>query len=529
MEKKTLTLTIIFLISIFMFNSKVYANKVAWIGCDNIEMHIKLADRSLEITTNGALAYIGGDYNYAFLSDKILETEKGTVKTFNYLGNTYTISFGILHFTGCWFKDAEDYNKSCSKDELKFSEKEVKEMLNSGSYCPKVMRTSKNILKPTVLVFAGTTQPTKTSEFSTQYKFTKANSGDQIIAEGYTKNGEHILYSNGKSSGDEKGHAHLSYLYAVKYKDKFPDISKIKSQNTSFDNEANVTRIFDSGDDIQPLYNKIDDWYNKYGDNASINNLVMDNKNLVSSCENINNNINSNNEMVNPSTAASVLNNLKTFLPKFKEEYNKVSTNGYPMCVKNEKTANAVNSAYNCAIQDLLGNIDYVPKEIQAYVYNDVEEYLQNKGLSTVDYKEVLSTLTYCAVNLDKNAEALDLNQNETSSIRQEYEDFSNSAGIVLVYDCKSLIGDNLAKKIEKYFNIIKIAIPIMLIALGIVDFAQAVFAGDEEKMKKAQKTFIRRIIASVLIFLTPILVKLLLLLANEVWSNISADGCGIF
>ena len=255
----------------------------------------------------------------------------------------------------------------------------------------------------------------------------------------------------------------------------------------------------------------------------------MDNKNLVSSCENINKNINSNNEMVNPSTAASVLNNLKTFLPKFKEEYNKVSINGYPMCVKNEKTANAVNSAYNCAIQDLLGNIDYVPKGIQAYVYNDVEEYLQNKGLSTVDYKEVLSTLTYCAVNLDKNAEALDLNQKETSSIRQEYEEFSNSAGIALVYDCKSLIGDNLAKKIEKYFNIIKIAIPIMLIALGIVDFAQAVFAGDEEKMKKAQKTFIRRIIASALIFLTPILVKLLLLLANEVWSNISADGCGIF
>lgn len=97
------------------------------------------------------------------------------------------------------------------------------------------------------------------------------------------------------------------------------------------------------------------------------------------------------------------------------------------------------------------------------------------------------------------------------------------------IVDCKSLLGQDLIDKINSYLNIIKIAVPIILIAFGIIEFTKAVFAGDEESMKKAQKSFIKRLVIAVLIFLTPTLINLLLGLANKVWLTISPNACGLF
>ena len=95
--------------------------------------------------------------------------------------------------------------------------------------------------------------------------------------------------------------------------------------------------------------------------------------------------------------------------------------------------------------------------------------------------------------------------------------------------DCKSLLGEGLINKINSYVNIVKIAIPIILIGFGVADFSKAVFAGDDEQMKSSQKKFIKRIGIAVVIFLVPTFINLLLGLANKVWTTISPDSCGIF
>lgn len=94
------------------------------------------------------------------------------------------------------------------------------------------------------------------------------------------------------------------------------------------------------------------------------------------------------------------------------------------------------------------------------------------------------------------------------------------------INSCKDLFSDTFRAKILQFLNIIKIAVPIMLIALGTVDFAKAVFSGNADEMKKSQKTFIKRLIASVLVFLVPVFVNLILTLANKVWSYISPEAC---
>ena len=144
-------------------------------------------------------------------------------------------------------------------------------------------------------------------------------------------------------------------------------------------------------------------------------------------------------------------------------------------------------------------------------------------------YTEVFYTaLAY----LNSNSELLSPEyKQKIKDLMEKYEILveDNNLNINPVVDCKSLLGERLIKKIQGYTNIVKIAIPIILIVFGIIDFVQATFSVDENKMKEAQKKFIRRIIIAILIFLVPSLVNLLLKIANEVWGVIQPDSCGIF
>lgn len=115
------------------------------------------------------------------------------------------------------------------------------------------------------------------------------------------------------------------------------------------------------------------------------------------------------------------------------------------------------------------------------------------------------------------------------STLEESYTEMSRNFGTEVIIDCEDLIGKDLREKIGSYLNIIKIAVPIILIAFGIIEFTGAIFAGDEEKMKKAQKNFLLRIGIAVLFFLTPTIVDFLLGIANKVWNFIEPGSCGIF
>lgn len=63
----------------------------------------------------------------------------------------------------------------------------------------------------------------------------------------------------------------------------------------------------------------------------------------------------------------------------------------------------------------------------------------------------------------------------------------------------------------------IQVIVPILLIIWGMIDFVKAVVGGDENKIKEAQKVFIKRIIAAVIVFLMVTIVKLLVNLVGEI------------
>ena len=75
-----------------------------------------------------------------------------------------------------------------------------------------------------------------------------------------------------------------------------------------------------------------------------------------------------------------------------------------------------------------------------------------------------------------------------------------------------------MRKILNKYFLAFRILVPLAVLALGIIDFAKAVFVSKEDDMKKTQQTFIKRLIVAVAIFFIPTFVNLLLDVANTVW-----------
>ena len=180
---------------------------------------------------------------------------------------------------------------------------------------------------------------------------------------------------------------------------------------------------------------------------------------------------------------------------------------------------------YSVAQNVLYTSISQKVNEISGKTFDDMSNVDTEINDFVVKYAVV-------AKYLSNNADKYGLTSSQIDRIKklkEKYDLISSSLGIEVVVDCESLIGDALKVKLQSYIDTFKIAIPIILIVFGILDFTKAIFAGDEEKMRKAQKDFIKRIAISVLIFIMPIIVDLLLNIANQVWNFISPNSCDIF
>lgn len=81
---------------------------------------------------------------------------------------------------------------------------------------------------------------------------------------------------------------------------------------------------------------------------------------------------------------------------------------------------------------------------------------------------------------------------------------------------------------VNQVLTYVRIIVPIIILVLGSIDLAKAMVAGKEDEMKKAQKTFIMRLVAGVLVFMAPMIVNLIMSLAEIVWEGLGYDNCGL-
>lgn len=536
--RKKISLFLILIISLFMFSGSVEAanNMAMWLNCD---YNVYEEDVN-KLETGRPIVFVGGWQSntktagfYRLLNPKTFQEHSPSVSTWMDSDNP--------RFDGCWFYSEEDISKSCNDDSVKkYTESEVQQMLRDG-VCPAIIRDGDGIYSNEVIVFAGQGNGVA-YRLTNQYRFYK-NDGD-IYAYGYDINGFFIQTTNGNVNSSyneeqrnvlEKHIISTSGLGIEKYGENFMNVGELDYATTIIPKNSEI--VFDSNDNINKLYDAVDVWYSNYGSSLDDKSIKMekiesDYSQLINSCSALNDSYDDGKKYnFNSSyTANSMLSDLNLLYFELFTFYN--TENQFDLCVSDSTTTNASYSAYNCSMIELLGSIDYIPKQLQQFVLSDVNEYLTDVKGAYLDNASagdnILNTVVKCSSYLKRNYDDFDLDSSEVSEISGKYEELGKSKGISIIYDCESLLGEDLIAKINSYLDIFKIAIPIILIVFGIIDFTKAIFTGDDE-MKKARKNFIKRVVISILIFLTPTIVNFILSIANEVWSYISPNSCGLF
>ena len=76
---------------------------------------------------------------------------------------------------------------------------------------------------------------------------------------------------------------------------------------------------------------------------------------------------------------------------------------------------------------------------------------------------------------------------------------------------CKVLFGNNTMKFMKDAYNILRFAVPIVLLALSSADFIKAVSAQNADDLQKAIKRLGSRLIIAILIFVLPTILYFLL------------------
>ena len=73
-----------------------------------------------------------------------------------------------------------------------------------------------------------------------------------------------------------------------------------------------------------------------------------------------------------------------------------------------------------------------------------------------------------------------------------------------------------LPKVISILYTIIQVAVPIILVVMGMIDLFKSLSAQKEDDMKKSQQMFIKRLISAVIIFFVFMTVKLVISFVDD-------------
>ena len=151
-----------------------------------------------------------------------------------------------------------------------------------------------------------------------------------------------------------------------------------------------------------------------------------------------------------------------------------------------------------------------------AKIDEKIDKYISYKDkLDNVDCTDTTDAETVSICNsytMEKNALATQLmkindedgacasNKSEVKKIAKENEE-----------KCGKIFDDDLTNLVNKIMTIFYIIGPILLILLGTIDYTKATISSDEKMLKRANQRFLRRMIATVLLLLSPVLVNLIL------------------
>lgn len=173
----------------------------------------------------------------------------------------------------------------------------------------------------------------------------------------------------------------------------------------------------------------------------------------------------------------------------------------------------------------------YTPRECPKYL---VFQYCQQYYVWATESSTVAETAVEDAqkngctgfyASYEKNG-----NPNTAEKYYEEFEDegiikIDDITGEVSCSDYNTIFGskenpNSIRHMVDTILSYVRIIVPILIILLGTIDLAKAVVSGKADNMKKAQNDFAKRIVAGVIVFLAPIIIDIVMYLADIVWAG---------
>lgn len=89
---------------------------------------------------------------------------------------------------------------------------------------------------------------------------------------------------------------------------------------------------------------------------------------------------------------------------------------------------------------------------------------------------------------------------------------------------CGEVFGDYLDKAVKYVMGIFYVIGPILLLFFGTIDFSMATVASDRDALKKATNKFMKRLLATIILFLSPVIVNIIISF-NNTGTSINSDA----
>lgn len=579
MKKKIILLTT-FLISFIIFTYNVEADKYMYLECE-------LSDDDCVFGYNRNC--VNGYDTFAPLTDN--EGKVKTYGFYFDPDGNLPNSEYVAVSTDCWLKEIGSFSNCVTSilddyNLVDLGEVKISDILNKG-ICPVMVATPTiNVGIPNELI------PVKVSKTNKVPKDKKENYiiseptfafyeiNGKMIAEGYSENGAYSYVGPDivQPIFDEVRHYQFQRIFELRqdYWKVYDYKAQMVSANLNHapmgtkvdgvdlcngitkeecENKHGYKLYYDSIDSNKNIENGIIDWYGKQKEATSSLSAaakIIDNNKLLEECKNINDEgifINDY-SFKNYNSASSFISNVEKVYEAMKMYYGQSQPIDYCTQTYTEPISSAISYLYKqadfCEINDLKFeddnehgvNEDKLYKNFANKVKNVAKNSNNEEIVFAFNYSEKIKDYfdeVYKAIYfMSSFPDKFNLSSEETSKLNTLKDNMKNlgegkGLNTNIVFTCDDLFGETLINKINSYLKIIKIVIPILLLAFGILDFFKATFASDEEAMTKAKKTFIKRLGIAVLIFLVPTFVDLLLKLANNVWSTITPNSCNIY
>lgn len=144
-------------------------------------------------------------------------------------------------------------------------------------------------------------------------------------------------------------------------------------------------------------------------------------------------------------------------------------------------------------------------------VYNEnPAQYFLRAGLDMSNYS-CYGTSQGSTTTTDANGNTIDVTGgNGGAQIKLEEISWGNLGNDIITLDCGDKDISALMEDISRYYKIIEVIVPILIILFGSLDLSKAVLNQDRDAMQKSIQSFIKRCIAGISIYFLPIILEAL-------------------